>query len=223
MSERGTPPTDPKLVAALRNYLPSSLERQCLLGDEIRNPSACVQHLTALLRTVSTYLPHQVVVPLLADPQPGRVEGRFTYGTVMFADISGFTAMSEKLSKLGKKGAEEVTGIINHLFTALLEATRSGRLRWKMYDDVATATLPSSSLTRARLLRDGEVRLAGRPSLRLDILDDEGNVLADPYEYGMAHIPGELLQVLTGRSNDLVRRMNEAIAEWEEVESGADR
>ncbi len=121
MSDRGTSPTDPKLVAALRNYLPSSLERQCLLGDEIKNPSACVQHLTALLRTVSTYLPRQVVVPLLENPQPGKVEGGFTYGTVMFADISGFTAMSEKLSQLGTEGAEIVTDIINRLFTALLK------------------------------------------------------------------------------------------------------
>jgi len=123
MSEWVDSPPRAELAAALRSYLPSSLERQCLLGDEIRAPDACVQHLAALLRTVTTYLPRQVVVPLLADPQPGRVEGRFTYGTVMFADISGFTAMSEKLSKLGKKGAEEVTGIINHLFTALLEVT----------------------------------------------------------------------------------------------------
>ncbi|MEE8389299.1 MAG: adenylate/guanylate cyclase domain-containing protein, partial [Anaerolineae bacterium] len=121
MSERGTPPTDPKLTAALRNYLPSSLERQCILGDEIKKPDLCVQHLATLLRTVSTYLPRQVVVPLLANPEPGKVEGGFTYGTVMFADVSGFTAMSEKLSQLGKEGAEEVTRIINLLFTALLE------------------------------------------------------------------------------------------------------
>jgi class 3 adenylate cyclase/predicted ATPase len=39
----------------------------------------------------------------------------------MFADISGFTAMSEKLSQLGTEGAEIVTSIINRLFTALLE------------------------------------------------------------------------------------------------------
>ncbi len=121
MSERGNPPTEAKLGATLRNYLPSALERQCLLGDEIKAPALCVRHLHALLRTVSTYLPHQVVVPLLANPEPGRVEGGFTHGTVMFADISGFTAMSEKLSQLGKEGAEEVTRIINHLFTGLLE------------------------------------------------------------------------------------------------------
>jgi len=82
-----------------------------------------VPHLAALLRAVSSYLPRQVVVPLLANPQPGQVEGWFTHGTVMFADISGFTALSEKLSQLGKEGAEEITAIVNRFFAALLGVT----------------------------------------------------------------------------------------------------
>ena len=38
MSERGDPLTGPELASALRSFLPASLERQCLLGDEIREP-----------------------------------------------------------------------------------------------------------------------------------------------------------------------------------------
>ncbi|MDY7077485.1 MAG: adenylate/guanylate cyclase domain-containing protein, partial [Chloroflexota bacterium] len=121
MPEQGNLSTQPELVTALRYCLSSSLERQCLLGDEIREPGPCAQHLAALLHTVSTYLPRQVVAPLLANPEPGKVEGNFTYGTMMFADISGFTAMSEKLSQSGREGAEEITKIINGFFTALLE------------------------------------------------------------------------------------------------------
>ena len=41
-------------------------------------------------------------------------------GTVAFIDISGFTAMSERLSSLGKAGAEEVTEVMNATFAALL-------------------------------------------------------------------------------------------------------
>ncbi|HET7138031.1 MAG TPA: tetratricopeptide repeat protein, partial [Gaiellaceae bacterium] len=41
--------------------------------------------------------------------------------TIAFVDISGFTAMSEKLSNLGKAGAEEVTDVMNTTFSALLE------------------------------------------------------------------------------------------------------
>jgi class 3 adenylate cyclase/predicted ATPase len=123
MSERDILPTESELAAVLRNYLPSALERQCLLGDAIRDPAPCAQHLAALLRAVSTYLPRQVVAPLLANPEPGQVAGGFAYGTVMFADVSGFTAMSEKLSQLGTKGAEDVANIVSRLFTALLEVT----------------------------------------------------------------------------------------------------
>ena len=108
------------LVVALREYLPASLERQCLSGDAIKDPRPCLQHLDALLRAISTYLPRQVVAPLIENPEMGRVRGEFKYGSVMFADISGFTAMSETLSQLGKEGAEEVTAIINRLFTTLL-------------------------------------------------------------------------------------------------------
>src|SRR5206468_9131477 len=41
-------------------------------------------------------------------------------GTVAFVDISGFTAMSERLSGLGRAGAEEVTEVMNATFAALL-------------------------------------------------------------------------------------------------------
>ncbi|HJS49093.1 MAG TPA: adenylate/guanylate cyclase domain-containing protein, partial [Gaiellaceae bacterium] len=41
-------------------------------------------------------------------------------GTVAFIDISGFTAMSERLSSMGRAGAEEVTEVMNATFAALL-------------------------------------------------------------------------------------------------------
>ncbi len=37
------------------------------------------------------------------------------------ADISGFTAMSEKLAALGKQGSEEVNRIINNFFGPLID------------------------------------------------------------------------------------------------------
>ena len=125
MPQFGNLTSQSELAAALRNYLPSALERRSLVGDVIQSPQLCVQHLAALLQTACTYLPRQVVLPLLSDAQaqPGQVRGDFVHGTVMFADISGFTAMSEKLSQLGKEGAEEITGIVNHFFAALLQVT----------------------------------------------------------------------------------------------------
>lgn len=43
-------------------------------------------------------------------------------GSMLSADISGFTALSEKLAGKGKAGAEEITSLINTCFTALIDA-----------------------------------------------------------------------------------------------------
>src|ERR671935_1013823 len=42
-------------------------------------------------------------------------------GTLAFVDISGFTAMSERLATKGKLGAEEVTEVMNRTFARLLD------------------------------------------------------------------------------------------------------
>lgn len=41
---------------------------------------------------------------------------------MLSADISGFTALSEKLAGKGKAGAEEIAEIVNSCFTALIDA-----------------------------------------------------------------------------------------------------
>src|SRR6478735_10954729 len=46
-------------------------------------------------------------------------------GTLVFADVSGFTKMSERLSKQGKVGAENIVGVIESCFTRLLEVAGS--------------------------------------------------------------------------------------------------
>ena len=46
-------------------------------------------------------------------------------GTVVMADLSGFTALSERLAKLGDEGAERLTGVINLFFKKML-TTASG-------------------------------------------------------------------------------------------------
>ncbi|HZB43313.1 MAG TPA: adenylate/guanylate cyclase domain-containing protein, partial [Ilumatobacter sp.] len=50
----------------------------------------------------------------------GRAQWAFS-GSVVFADVSGFTKLSENLAGMGKAGAEELTIILNKSFTALLD------------------------------------------------------------------------------------------------------
>ncbi len=53
-----------------------------------------------------------------------RTRYRSFDGTLVFADVSGFTRMTEMLSELGKRGAEEMADSINGTFAKLLEPTR---------------------------------------------------------------------------------------------------
>ena len=73
-----------------------------------------------VLAAVAVYVPRFIVRERLADPGLTGESGCFRHGTLVFADVSGFTAMSEKLSQLGKEGAEELTAILNGYFTEML-------------------------------------------------------------------------------------------------------
>jgi class 3 adenylate cyclase/predicted ATPase len=46
-------------------------------------------------------------------------------GSLLFADVSGFTKLSERLAKLGRSGAEVLVGTISSIFTPLLEVSDS--------------------------------------------------------------------------------------------------
>ena len=78
--------------------------------------------LTSLLEVVCTYLPRHVVRTELhhLDRAIDPIGGEFLRGALAFADISGFTALSEKLSTMGREGAEQVTEIVNRYFQRML-------------------------------------------------------------------------------------------------------
>ena len=44
---------------------------------------------------------------------------------VLFLDIAGFTSVSERLSRLGSRGAEELSDTLNSCFSALIEVLDS--------------------------------------------------------------------------------------------------
>ena len=99
-------------------------------------------------------------------------------GTLAFIDISGFTAMSERLSGLGRAGAEEVTEVMNATFAALLGvayAHGGGLLKFGgdalllLYDGDEHATRAARRLSRCggRFGRSvGRERQPGRYSSR---------------------------------------------------------
>lgn len=65
------------------------------------------------------FLPQKVLSTQFVDTRRRTYE--ILDAALLFADISGFTAMSEKLTALGREGSEEVTKIINGYFTPLID------------------------------------------------------------------------------------------------------
>ncbi len=63
------------------------------------------------------------------DEAPGEL-WRVTDGTLVFADVSGFTALTEKLSRRGRIGAEEIVETLNRVFGPMLRiaGSRGGEL-----------------------------------------------------------------------------------------------
>ena len=63
------------------------------------------------------------------DEVPGALS-RVVDGTLVFADVSGFTALTERLSRRGRIGAEEIVDTLNRVFGPMLRisATRGGEL-----------------------------------------------------------------------------------------------
>ncbi len=101
-----------------------------------------------------------------------------TEGSVVFVDISGFTKLSEKLAKVGKEGAEQVTGAIEACFTDLLAVAYANDgslikfggdallLLFEEEDHVASAC--RSAIWMRRTLRDvGRIELPGGAHLQL--------------------------------------------------------
>ncbi len=93
-------------------------------------------------------------------------------GSVVFVDISGFTKLSEKLAKVGKEGAEQVTDAIEACFTDLLAVAYANDgslikfggdalLLW-FEDDDHVANACRSAVWMRRALRDvGRIEVPG--------------------------------------------------------------
>jgi class 3 adenylate cyclase/tetratricopeptide (TPR) repeat protein len=102
-------------------------------------------------------------------------------GTLVFCDVSGFTALSERLARLGKLGAEELTDILNTVFSELLaKAANFGGSMLKYGGDAvlvffwgdghARRATAAAAAMRGALRVVGKGRSsAGRVSLRMSV------------------------------------------------------
>jgi class 3 adenylate cyclase/tetratricopeptide (TPR) repeat protein len=124
-------------------------------------------------------------------------------GTMVFADVSGFTRLSERLARKGKEGAEYLVDAINVCFSALLEDAYvlggsllkfggDAMLLWFAGDEHAVRACASASAMR-RTLRDvGRIRAgASDVVLRMSVGVHSGS-------YAMFLVGGSHRELLIG-------------------------
>jgi class 3 adenylate cyclase/tetratricopeptide (TPR) repeat protein len=102
-------------------------------------------------------------------------------GTVVFADISGFTRLSERLARHGREGAEQLVDTINWCFSELLaDAYANGGsllkfggdalLLWFDGEEHSVRACTSAMAMRSTLRRIGRIRLgSGSVVLRMSV------------------------------------------------------
>jgi class 3 adenylate cyclase/tetratricopeptide (TPR) repeat protein len=162
--------------------------------------------------------PFEPYVPQLLLDWPKSTAFRQIEGSLVHIDISGFTAMSERLARKGRVGAEEVSLVLNNTFTELL--TIAGELGGDLLkfggdallllfkdEGHAVRAVRASALMRTRLRSIGKVQTpAGRVDLKMTVGVHSGEL--DMFLVGTTH--RELIMVGPGTTKTV------------EVEEGAD-
>ncbi len=104
-----------------------------------------------LANHLASYIPVTLVRRLLTDglPAPGIPHG--LDAATLFADVSGFTAMSEELATDGPRGAEELTRVLLTTFTAMVEVIHDlGGAISHYYGDAMSVYFPDEDGLAAR-------------------------------------------------------------------------
>lgn len=133
-----------------------------------------------------------------ADSRHRRVSG-----TMAFVDISGFTSLTERLTRMGKVGSEELSDILDSTFGALLEQTRregADLVKWGgdavlllfRGEDHAARAVRATAAMRHALYSVGRTRSsAGTVTLRMSVGIHSGDF--DFYLVGDPEIHRELI------------------------------
>ncbi len=106
----------------LRRYLGADLADRLLSGTAREQDFfAAVAHLASVRYALTTYIPQRLLQHQLQEQccQPWL---EWVEGTLLFADVSGSTALAERLSTLGREGTEIVTDTLNSYFGTMIHA-----------------------------------------------------------------------------------------------------
>ena len=106
-----------------------------------------------LLKQFLSYTPRHVGNRVVRTGRAYPARGEQLRGTLVFADVSGFTAMSERLAAFGKEGAEILTQILNRYFARMLDdlVLPAGGDLFKFGGDAMTLFFAARSVSESAL------------------------------------------------------------------------
>lgn len=131
-----------KMDAGFQERLSRFISAQQL--DKVDDPpriAEAIQHLNSLYKALFSFLPLYIEDEI----HQAAAYSALRLGTFMFADVSGFTALSERMQREdADEGAEILTGVINDYFAEMLEilAKSDGQLI-KFAGDALLAFFPA--------------------------------------------------------------------------------
>jgi len=151
----------PFLPGDLLGQLRACSDRQAPAGAKktlVASLQQAINTLDSLHHTLTNFLPRYI---LDLSPTPGQHQGELLEGSFIFADVTGFTALTGELSRRGTEGREEMNRLMRALFAALLDPLlASGGDLLIFAGDAVLAYFPASPDSR-------DARWAARTALRL--------------------------------------------------------
>ncbi len=104
----------------------------------------------SLAKSVAAYIPMTLARTILLDKMPTPTHPNSLNAATIFADISGFTKMSEELASDGTRGAEELNRVLLVTFTAMLDVIHElGGAVSHFYGDAMAVYFPDGDNTAA--------------------------------------------------------------------------
>jgi class 3 adenylate cyclase/tetratricopeptide (TPR) repeat protein len=111
----------PANIAMLESLLPAALVLSLRQQDPTSESIAeAATQLEAILGRLTPFVPAPVLDARLNPHGTGHIGGQYFHGTIVLANLAGFSALSAALAPLGRHGSEEISAILNRLFAVLL-------------------------------------------------------------------------------------------------------
>jgi class 3 adenylate cyclase/predicted ATPase len=123
--------------------------------------------------TLFKYLPRTLIENWTTSPEQSLIWGQWLSGSLMHCDITGFTAMSESLARMGNEGAEFMASTLNRFFEHMLGiAAEWGGIQMKFGGDAMLLLFSGPDHAAHAAACGREMQSAMRFFRKIKVVDD---------------------------------------------------